>query len=74
MQRAEAKVDIWAKAKQPVNRALVGKKTTPVWLFALALTPQRLRWRTRARHGGVLDVRGRPDFSRFDPSPGEAPL
>ena len=24
--------------------------------------------------GGVLDIRGRRDFSRFDPSPGEAPL
>ena len=25
-------------------------------------------------HPGVLDIRGRRDFSRFDPSPGEAPL
>ena len=25
-------------------------------------------------HGGALDIRGRRDFSRFDPSPGEAPL
>ena len=25
-------------------------------------------------HRGVLDIRGRRDFSRFDPSPGEAPL
>ena len=24
--------------------------------------------------GGVVDIRGRRDFSRFDPSPGEAPL
>ena len=23
---------------------------------------------------GVVDIRGRRDFSRFDPSPGEAPL
>ena len=25
-------------------------------------------------HPGVLDIRGRRDFSRFDPSPGKAPL
>ena len=25
-------------------------------------------------HPGVLDIRGRRDISRFDPSPGEAPL
>ena len=25
-------------------------------------------------HGGEVDIRGRRDFSRFDPSPGEAPL
>ena len=25
-------------------------------------------------HPGVLDIRGRRDFSRFDPSPGEASL
>ena len=27
-----------------------------------------------AFHPGVVDIRGRRDFSRFDPSPGEAPL
>ena len=34
------------------------------------------RWRGWRHSGtqGVLDLRGRPDFSRFDPSPGEAPL
>ena len=25
------------------------------------------------RHRGVLEIRGRRDFGRFDPSPGEAP-
>ena len=34
--------------------------------------PQRAR-RLQTRRG-VLDIRGRRDFSRFDPSPGEAPL
>ena len=28
----------------------------------------------RPPHRGVVDVRGRPDFSRFEPSPREAPL
>ena len=32
------------------------------------------RGRETHRHPGVLDIRGRHDFSRFDPSPTEAPL
>ena len=28
----------------------------------------------REPHRGVVDIRGRRDFSRFDPSPGDTPL
>ena len=31
-------------------------------------------FRRMCNHRGVVDIRGRRDFSRFDPSPGEAPL
>ena len=32
------------------------------------------RARSHAGRRGILDLRGRRDFSRFDPSPGEVPL
>ena len=62
------------------------KRTTSVvwaWRSSLyyptryGLTPPYLdarRARSHAGRRGILDLRGRRDFSRFDPSPGEVPL
>ena len=35
---------------------------------------QQMQARNPPTRRGVVDIRGRRDFSRFDPSPGEAPL
>ena len=53
------------------NAGKAGKAGNQLRRLGSPGTPRELR---ELEHGGVVDIKGRRDFSRFDPSPGEASL